>query len=290
MRPDRASRTAEHNAVFRALEQTQAEPLFDDPLARRFLTWPLSTVSRLAELPGGARALRKVIDSRWPGVRTSVVARTRLIDDTLTKMEAKQLKQLVILGAGFDSRPYRLGCLRTTPVFEVDHPATQKAKRTALSSSLQAMPSNVTFVPSDFNLCKLGPAMEASGFCPSLPTVFIWEGVTNYLTEEAVDATLRWCAGAARNSTLLFTYIHTDVLIHPENFVGADRLNATLAKVGERLTFGMNPAEMGSYLADRGFVRQWDLGATDYRLRYFGEQSRAMLGHEFYRIALAHSR
>jgi methyltransferase (TIGR00027 family) len=290
MKSDRASRTAEHNALFRALEQTQDEPLFDDPLARRFLTWPLSAVGRLTEVPGGARALQKVIDRRWPGVRTSVIARTRLIDDTLTKMEAKQLKQLVILGAGFDSRPYRLDCLRAIPVFEVDHPATQQAKWRALSHALKAQPSNVTFISSDFNLHQLGPAMEASGFCPSLPTVFLWEGVTNYLTEEAVDATLRWCAGAAPNSTLLFTYIHSAVLIHPENFVGADRLNSTLAKVGERLTFGMDPAEMGPYLAERGLDRQWDLGATDYRLRYLGEQSRKMVGHEFYRIALAHTR
>jgi len=84
MKPDRASRTAEHNALFRALERTTTEPppLFDDALAGRFLTWPLSTVNRVASVPRGGRALRNAIDRRWPGVRTSVVARTRLIDDS----------------------------------------------------------------------------------------------------------------------------------------------------------------------------------------------------------------
>jgi methyltransferase (TIGR00027 family) len=292
MKPDRASRTAEHNALFRALERTTTEPppLFDDALAGRFLTWPLSTVNRLASIPGGGRALGNAIDHRWPGVRTSVVARTRLIDDTLGAMPAAQLGQLVILGAGFDSRPYRLESLRTVPVFEVDFPSTQQAKQRALTRTLGALPPNVTFIPSDFNLRQLGPAMAATGYAPALPTVFLWEGVTNYLSEEAVDATLRWCARSAAGNTLIFTYINSDVLSSPERYVGADRLQATLAKVDERLTFGMDPDHMGDYVAQRGLDRQWDVGAAQYRQRYFGELARAMVGHEFYRVALTRVR
>lgn len=289
MKPDRASRTAEHNALFRALERTTTDPppLFDDALAGGFLTWPLSTVHRVASIPRGGRAVRHGIDRRWPGVRTSVVARTRLIDDTLGDLPAGQLGQLVILGAGFDSRPYRLESLRTIPVFEVDHPSTQQAKQRALTRQLGQLPPNVTFIPSDFNLQQLGPAMEATGYDPSVPTAFLWEGVTNYLSEEAVDATLRWCARSAAGNTLLFTYINSDVLTSPERYVGADRLQATLAKVDERLTFGMDPDDMGDYLAQRGLDRLWDLGAAEYRQRYFGELARAMVGHEFYRVALA---
>jgi methyltransferase (TIGR00027 family) len=289
MKPDRASRTAEHNALFRALERTTTDPppLFDDALAGGFLTWPLSTVNRVASVPRGGRALRNAIDRRWPGVRTSVVARTRLIDDTLGAMPAGQVGQLVILGAGFDSRPYRLGSLRTVPVFEVDYASTQHAKQRAMTRALGALPPNVTFIPSDFNLRQLGPAMEATGYDPAAPTVFLWEGVTNYLTEEAVDATLRWCARSAAGNTLIFTYINSDVLTSPEKYVGADRLHATLAKVDERLTFGMDPDDMGDYLAQRGLDRQWDLGAAEYRRQYFGELASGMVGHEFYRVALA---
>ena len=292
MKANRASRTAEHNALFRALERTVTEraPLFDDPLASRFLTWPLSAVGRLSVLPGGGRALRTAIDRRWPGVRTSVVAGTRLIDDALAAMPSELLGQLVILGAGFDSRPYRLDHLGKIPVFEVDHPATQLAKRRALRRALKTLPSNVTFIPSDFNLRQLGPAMEASGFRPSVPTVFLWEGVTNYLTEQAVDATICWCAQAASESSLIFTYIHSDMLTKPEKFVGAERLLATLAKVDERLTFGMEPDDMGRYLDERGLDRKWDLGAAEYRHRYFGDRAQAMVGHEFYRTALARIR
>jgi methyltransferase (TIGR00027 family) len=242
---------------------------------------------RLAALPGCGYLVRAAIDRHWPGVRTSVVARTRLIDDTLAGFSSEQMGQLVILGAGFDSRPYRLPCLETTSIFEVDHPDTQEAKRRALARALPILPPNVTFISSDFNLKELGPAMAASGYRSGVPTIFLWEGVTNYLSEAAVDTTLRWTAEAASRSTLLFTYIHSDALTHPEKFVGANRLHATLRKVGEQLTFGMDPAEMCGFLAERGLDRQWDLGAADYRQRYFGDRARSMVGHEFYRTALA---
>ena len=288
MRSGRASRTAEHNALFRTLEASVPDDqrLFTDRLAPCFLTWPLNAVGRLASVPGCGAVLRWAIDRRWPGVRTSVVARTRLIDDTLADLPDEGLRQLVILGAGFDSRPYRLHRLRAVPVFEVDHPATQAAKRHALGRALGTLPTNVTFVPSDFNIGDLGPAMALDGFSPSVATVFLWEGVTNYLEQGAVDATLRWCAAAA-GSLLLFTYVHSDVLTHPERFVGADRLHATLRKVNERLTFGMDPDSMAEYLAQHGLERQWDLGAAEYRARYFGSRANTMVGHEFYRLALA---
>jgi methyltransferase (TIGR00027 family) len=292
MKSGRASRTAEHNALFRTLETSVPEHqrLFVDPYARRFLAWPLSLVGGLAALPGGGQLARYVIDRRWPGMRASVVARTRLIDDTLSALSSQELGQFVILGAGFDSRPYRLDCVRNVQVFEVDHPDTQRVKRRRLARALPALPANVSFIPTDFNLHQLGPAMEASGFSRTRPTVFLWEGVTNYLTEHAVDATLRWCAQAADHGLLLFTYVHSDVLSHPEMFAGAQRMHATLAKVDEHLTFGMDPAVMGPFLAQRRLDRQWDLGATDYRARYFGARATSMTGHEFYRVAMARIR
>src|ERR1700683_5409817 len=193
MKSGRSSRTAEHNALFRALEVRvpRGERLFDDPLAQCFLTCPLSLVGNVAAIPGCGRAVRVIADRHWPGIRTSVIARTRLIDDTLSALVPEEVSQLVILGAGFDSRPYRLRCLQTVPIFEVDHPDTQQAKRDALSRALGEPPANVTFIPTDFNLMQLESDMDASGYRSSVPTLFLWEGVTNYLSEDAVDVTLR---------------------------------------------------------------------------------------------------
>jgi methyltransferase (TIGR00027 family) len=290
MRAGRPSRTAQHNALFRALEASRPPlvRLIDDPLASACLTWPLAALRPVMRLPGGTQALCKVIDRRWPGVRTSVVARTRLIDDTLNAFDDDQLGQLVILGAGFDTRSYRLERLRSVSVFEVDHPDTQGAKRVVLQRALRTLPDNVRFVSSDFNLGNLAESITASGYQADQPTVFLWEGVTNYLSEQAVDTTLRWCAQTAQpGSLLIFTYVHSDVLDRPDSFDGSRRLHATLAKVGEKFTFGMDPDKMESYLAERGFERQWDQGAADFRARYFGGNAQQMTGHEFYRVALA---
>jgi methyltransferase (TIGR00027 family) len=289
MREGRASRTAEHNALFRALESSLPESrrLFDDPLARAFLTWPLSLAARLGGAPGFRDFVPWFIDHRWPGVRTSVVARTRLIDDVIADSLQEQIEQFVILGAGFDSRAYRLPGLRSIPVFEVDHPDTQAAKRRALERVLPVSPEQVRFVASDFTQRDLESSMAAAGFRDSAHTFILWEGVTNYLTEDAVDTTLRWCSRAAAGSLLLFTYVHTDILTRPDAFVGTKRLFAVLEKVGERFSFGIDPSQLGEFLSRRGLTLVSDLGAAEYRERYFHEAARRMQGHEFYRVVLA---
>jgi methyltransferase (TIGR00027 family) len=289
MREGHASRTAEHNALFRALESSLPERrrLFEDPFARAFLTWPLSLVARLAGVPGLRELVPWIIDSRWPGVRSSVVARTRLIDDAIAASLGETIEQLVILGAGFDSRAYRLPGLHGITVFEVDHPDTQATKREALEGLLSVPPERVRFVATDFNQRHLESAMAAVGYRESARTLFLWEGVTNYLTEAAVDTTLRWCSRASPGSLLLFTYIHRDLLTRPGAFIGTERLFASLEKAGERLTFGIEPSELPEYLGQRGLSLESDLGAADYRERYFEKAARRMRGHEFYRVALA---
>lgn len=289
MREGRASRTAQHNALFRALESSLPEPrrLFDDPFARAFLDRPLALVARLGSLPGLGRFVPWFIDRRWPGVRTSVVARTRLIDEAISAALSESIEQLVVLGAGFDSRAYRLPALREVTVFEVDHPDTQAAKRRALSRAPAGLPEHVRFVVSDFQATELQPLMLAAGYRESARSFILWEGVTNYLGEAAVDATLRWCAHAAPGSLLLFTYVHQDVLTRPGQFVGSERLFSALDRAGEKLTFGLDPARLPEFLGRHGLSLERDVGAAAYREQYFGKAARRMRGHEFYRVALA---
>jgi methyltransferase (TIGR00027 family) len=108
-------------------------------------------------------------------------ARIRFIDNTLDALGVVELGQLVILGAGFDAGPYRQARLDGVPIFEVDHPDTQLAKRRALTSILPTLPPNVTFVPSDFNLTRLSTHIADAGYRPDTPRVILWEGVSNYL-------------------------------------------------------------------------------------------------------------
>src|SRR5262245_53131178 len=147
MRAGQPSRTAEQNALFRALESARPERrrICDDPLARHFLTWPLTLVAGPTVVPGVERIISSVIDRRWPGVRSSVVARTRWIDDAIGAAVEGPVEQMVILGAGFDSRAYRMARLGAIDVFEVDHPDTQAAKQRVLKRLFPALPRHVRF-------------------------------------------------------------------------------------------------------------------------------------------------
>jgi methyltransferase (TIGR00027 family) len=289
MREGRASRTAEQNALFRALESRLPEGrrICTDPLARHFLTWPLTLAARLGAVPAVGGFVPWLIDRRWPGVRSSVVARTRLIDDEIGRALAEPVRQVAILGAGFDSRAYRMPVLRGLPIFEVDHPDTQAAKRSVVERVCSEVPRSLRFVPVDFARDDLAAAIRAAGYRETARSLILWEGVTNYLTDAAVDATLRWCARASSGSVVLFTYVHRDILTRPEIFVGTRNLFQSLEKSGERFTFGLEPSRLREYLAERGLVLESDLGAAEYRERYFGARAQRMRGHEFYRVALA---
>lgn len=129
--------------------------------------------------------------------------RTRAIDDVIADVAAPQL---VVLGAGLDSRAYRMTALAEAIVFEVDHPATQAFKR-ARAGRLARTAREVRFVGVDFERDDLGERLGDSGHDPARPTTWIWEGVTPYLTPEAIDATLGVLeARSADGSALVLTY------------------------------------------------------------------------------------
>jgi methyltransferase (TIGR00027 family) len=290
MQPGRPSRTAEYMALFRALEHARppARRLFTDPFARAFLGPRLRWLVTLSVLPGFTDMVYRAIDRRWPGARTSAVARTRLIDDRVATAIAEGVRQIVLLGGGFDSRPYRLAGLERLACFEVDHPSTQARKRQVVGDVIGAAASQVRFAPTDFFRDSIELTLPAAGFEESRPTLFIWEGVTNYLTDSAVDHTLRWYARAAPPSQIVFTYVDRAVLDDPAAFHGTRRLLSTLEASGERWTFGLDPIGLEGFLRERGYRLDEDLGAAEYRARYFGSASTAMRGYEFYRVAAAH--
>jgi methyltransferase (TIGR00027 family) len=286
----RASRTAEYMALFRALETSRGpagERLFDDPWARHFLGRRLAPLAHAARVPWLRRLATAAIDRRWPGARASGVARTRLIDDVLRSALLRGVEQVVLLGAGFDSRPYRLDGIDRARVFEVDQPGTLARKTRRLRRRLSRLPSHVAFVAVDFGRQDLGEALRSAGFRPEAPSIFIWEGVTNYLTREAVESTLRMVAGTAAGTWLLFTYVHRRVLDGDWEGAGTAALAATLRRVGEPWTFGLDPAEVRSFLGAHGLALLEDVGSVEYRRRYLGSHGPHLDGYEFYRLALA---
>jgi methyltransferase (TIGR00027 family) len=289
MKTDNSSKTAEYMALFRALESTRSSRmrLFSDPLATDFLRPSLKRVALLARFPGGLTLLEKTADRRVPGARTSAIARTRLIDDLLTEGVGDEIYQIVILGAGFDCRAYRLPILNARDVYEVDHPLTLDRKRAPLKKRFGKLPHNLHYVPVDFNRESLDRRLQQAGLKNSLKTMFLWEGVTNYLTAEAVASVFRYVSGFPLGSRLIFTYVHSGVLDGTVNFYGAERLLADVIELHEPWTFGMCPDEVSRHLQEHGLRLMVDMGASQYRKRYFGRRADNMRGYEFYHVAMA---
>jgi methyltransferase (TIGR00027 family) len=287
---EHGSQTAEVMALFRALETLgpSAEPLFVDPYAERFLRPSGYALALLSRVPPLRALIVRIVDRKWPGARTSAVARTRLVDDLVKQAVRGGVAQVVLLGAGFDTRAYRIPEIAAARIFEVDHPATQAVKIRRVASLIAAAPYRVAHVAVDFQRQSLDTALRAAGFGRDVRSFVVWEGVTNYLSAPAVDATLRAVAGSvASGSELFFTYIHRGLLDGSTTFEGGAQILESVRNVGEPWTFGLDPAELPAYLANRGFMLLEDQSADEYRARYFGDAARAMRGYTFYRAAVA---
>ncbi|MGB6764661.1 class I SAM-dependent methyltransferase [Mycobacterium sp.] len=145
--------------------------------------------------------------------------------------------QFVILGAGFDTRAYRLPNDTRVRVFEVDSPQTQIVKRETLKKA-GIDSSEVTFVPADFEKDDWLACLTAAGFEPGKRTLFLWEGVIPYLDPEAVEDTLRKIASTAYGSVVAFDYYTTEPLESRALFWRYTR--ATTNAAGETLKFGVD--------------------------------------------------
>jgi methyltransferase (TIGR00027 family) len=288
--PTDVSSTAQNMAAFRALESGRpvGERLFCDPFARRFLPRWQRALLTFVRVPSLRALIERYADDRAPGARTSAIARTRLIDDWLRDEVAAGARQVVLLGAGFDCRALRLTELSGIDVFEVDRPA-MVAFKTGLLARETAL-ARLHRVPVDFQRDDVARRLLDAGFAPATRTAFVWEGVTNYLDEQAVAAVFDFVARSApRGSRILFTYVHADALDGRFDAPGLVPLLARLQRIGEPWTFGFRPDALPAFVARHGLQLLRDLSAADYRRLYWPSMPERGHGYEFYRVAVAES-
>jgi len=277
-------------ALFRAVESGRpaGARLVDDRYAKGFLGRDLRLLAAAGSLPGLRALVPLLIDRRAPGPRVSAVVRTRLIDDAVLAALAAGAEQVVLLGAGYDSRPYRIAAMSRARVFEVDHPTTQASKRRRIEAILRALPANVVWVPVDFLREDFGAALLAAGYEPARASLFVWEGVTNYLDADAVDHALRWIAANSPSaSRVSFTYVDRGLLDGSQPFPGAERWVAAVTRAGEPFTFGLTPGEMEGYLSARGLRLLEDVSTAEALVRLGGVRGSMPAPPGFYHVALA---
>jgi methyltransferase (TIGR00027 family) len=255
----------------------EGERLFDDPLAYKLLPSGWRLFFRLCYLPGLRGLLLSLRERRMPGSLGGILCRTRYIDDVLARSLAGGLDQVVILGAGFDTRAYRIPGIDRVHVFEVDLPGARQLKQSRVGQVLGAVPEHVTLVGMDFDRQSLEDVLPAAGFQTGRRTLFIWEGVTQYITAEAVRDTLEFVSRVSgAESAIVFTYVRRGLVDGTEGPEWFGSLQSFAAKVGSPLKFGLDPAEMAPYLSDHGLALVEEVGAAEYQARYLEPLGRAM--------------
>lgn len=260
-----------------------------DDLAIRFLDPPLAWVPR-------SRLLRRLAillyDRLLPGAYLYTIARTKYIDAILRQELEDGTRQIVVLGAGFDSRAYRLHKSFPDARFtEVDYPANSLCKTQKISVILGSPPDNVTYLPVDLNVEPLGSALSRSGQDPLQRTLFIAEGLTMYLTAVAVDEMLAYVArcGSA-GSSIVFDYVYQSILEGDTSLYGAAEAIRLVRKRGEPFLFGIAEGKIGAFLVERGFECAADLRPAELERRYLSREDGSLIGRSVGYWALAHAR
>jgi methyltransferase (TIGR00027 family) len=245
--------------------------LVEDPFGLRFTPW----AARLAR-PGAERRARATsrlwLRGAIRGFAIYMQLRTRVIDDDMTGFARGGGKQVVLLGAGFDARAWRLADLEGATVFEVDHPATQARKRAVMGA--EASKARVVFVPWDFEhqpVSELPARLAQEGHDPRAPTMTVLEGVVMYLTAPALDATLSCIASySAPGSPFAVTYLDRR-LVGQQRSLRARIRRLSVRLVGEPFRSAFDPPEWAALLGRHGFVVARDESAGQVARRLLSD-------------------
>jgi methyltransferase (TIGR00027 family) len=288
MKEGTSSRSAENAAFWRAAESAKPEKLrvYYDPIAINFLSRRLRNTVKSWLLRNMAF---RAIERQFPGATGNIVLRTRYIDDYLKSSIEAGIEQLVILGAGYDSRAYRFNELKgRVRVFEVDHPSTQEAKMQIIGAIFRQLPDYLIYVPIDFEKDSLGEKLSQSGYDKNLKTLFIWEGVTMYLTEQAIDVTLGFvAANSGKGSSIVFDYYLRSAIDGTSRDQTAMNLRKTCEQFGEPFSFGIEQGTVEEFLAKRGFCQVRNVTTQDLKNTYFEGRNRKREVAPFHAIAIA---
>ena len=263
-RLDRPIPSAEKIAFLRALSACDPDERFRNPdsMARFFIGPKWRLLLRFH------RFTRRFVFSRCPRTYYYHFVRTKIIDEYLIDEIQNGMKQLVILGAGNDSRAYRFSQhLENVKVFELDFPGTQVLKKSRLLRHISELPRHVAYVPIDFNSQYLLTTLIEHGFDRAQRSLFIMEGLTYFLRKNTIDRIFKCIANHSPDgSTVVFDYIlqqYLDDESHdPQSIVQRQY------KHGEPLFFGIPDRYTESFVEFQGFRLQSDLGRSELEKKY----------------------
>ena len=229
-----------------------------------------------------------------PGFHEHLISRTKFIDELIEKSAVNGTEQYVILGAGYDSRAHRLELPSSLKIFEVDQPEVSDNKLAKLPKELPNS-DNVTYVNIDFSYQSLTEQLIGAGFDQKKSTIFTLEGVSQYITKEAVSSTIKELASLTRDTNSIFFMSYVDELLdkNPEACFGegypnpakkASLIKGLSAKVGEPWISFYNGAEIEDLLSQNGYSIEENVTLEDLNSLYFSPVGRTLNENQIFKL------
>lgn len=282
-----ATRTALGTMLLAAIEDNfpPERGLLRDALAESTLPPGMRMVARATRAAWSREWLLRRLEREHPGTWAGIACRKRCIDELLVTALDAGVGAVVSLGAGLDTRAYRLG-RPGVAYYEVDLPVNIARKRAWCERRLGGPPPEVQLVPVDFDRQDLGAALASHGLRMDAPVLFIWEGVTQYLQETGVRATFESLARASAGSRLVLSYVLRDFISGADDH-GLPGLYRRLVVQQRLWHFGWQPDEVAPFLAGYGWRVAEQIGAPEFMARYVQPTGRAMTVMAIERLAVA---
>jgi methyltransferase (TIGR00027 family) len=283
------TRTAWGAAFIKSTEKFQPvdRQLFNDPLTPRFLPFSYRLILGMMKFRVIWNSMIGLIERQGKGVIGTLLCRTCYLDEVLRRSPQLGIRQVVILGAGMDSRPYREIVDKSIPFFEVDYPEIIHFKRKRVIQVLGQIPPNVIYIPIDFNTQSLQEIMSRNQYSRQGKTLFIWEGVTQYISQEAADVVFRYISNSDKGSILAFTYIVKRFIDHMDLEADKEQLDRKFREKLKKMWInGYDPDELAGYFSNMNMQLMEDIGREEYKARYLDPHQRSLSILNVERIAL----
>ena len=272
-------------ALFAALRRTIAHKEFrnekfgPDDLAEYFLPPHFRFFLRFTKIRENTK---NKLNDALPGLNEYMIARTAYFDRLFVDALDNEIRQIVLLGAGYDTRAYRFNqSNRGTKIFELDITPTQDRKKKCLKKARIDIPQHVRFVPINFKEESLKDVLEKAGYEDQVKTLFLWEGVSYYLDAESVDATLDFVSHSShQENEIAFDYTVSLTEQNLTDYYGVREFAQTMKEhhANEELMFSIDEGKIESYLEQRGLKKLDHLDNGEIERTFLVKDNGSLLG------------
>jgi methyltransferase (TIGR00027 family) len=282
-----ASKTGIGPTVLVAIEQYFPEQQrgIEDKFSLKILPFGMKLIVSLMRFGVIREWMVRASEKDLPGMWAGMICRKKFIDEKLEDA-MHHTATIVNLGAGYDTRIFRLAGMKKVPVFEVDQPEIIRKKKRHLSKLFHSIPSHVKLIPVDFDHEDLSTVLISNGYSFESTTFFLMEAVTQYLTERGIEEVFNFLSNASTGSRLVFTYIRKDFL-EGRVMYGWEKGYEKYVLKDRVWLFGMDPEEWPGYLKQYGWEVLQDVNYEELSGRYIEPTGRNLDSTLIERVLLA---